>query len=124
MKYIKIYESFNQKNLFFDLCNQYLPFLLDDGFEIFNDIDNSILFTVILCKPGYGLDEYTYDYLDFTWNDVRNDFIPFVEILKIKGFNILKIRIDYGKQSYDITNNLEEFQTNESILSIFLVIKK
>jgi len=81
MKYLrKFFESSNKKEELLNFCNENLAYLLDEGFDVYiNDfVECYVIFISLKRKP-----------FDFYWKDIKNDFIPFFEFLRIK-YSIIK----------------------------------
>ena len=98
MKYIRLFEQFEED--LEDFCNNSLAYLLDDGFDLFI-VDRAIYLSkpVLTDNRDYGDDNKA-----FKWDYVKDDFIPFIELLSIK--------CNYKK--YEKHNNNIEFFTNDS----------
>ena len=75
MKYLRKYQENSNKELK-DFCKSYLSYLIDDGFDIsFNSRMNMFNFFK------------TESVLEFKWDDIRDEFIPFLEVL-VTQYNI------------------------------------
>jgi hypothetical protein len=61
-----------------EFCENYLAYLLDEGYEIFikKDRDNSLLFSFTI--PIGGFDSVPEDCDEFKWNEIKDHFIPFL----------------------------------------------
>lgn len=89
MKYIKFFEGFENVQ---DLCNRYLPYLIDEDFlvEYRNDVslyDNSPINQIIIKKDPIGI---------FDWNNIKDYVIPFLKVL-MENYNVEKHIYVYGK---------------------------
>lgn len=81
MRYLKTFESVDIENDLRDFCETYLAYLLDGDFEL------SVHFFVK--KQGYSRNCYNInlvklnDYVatGFTWNEVKDSYIPFLHML-------------------------------------------
>jgi hypothetical protein len=58
-----------------DFCESSLAYLLDDGYDVYIQREWNVGFHVIFCKPG------TEDSEDFYWNDIKDYYIPFLQLL-------------------------------------------
>lgn len=97
MRYIKTFESHNndddmeEKSVQFrqelqKFCDGYLAFLIDDGYSVWvTDRNDYFEFKVRLIKP-VKTESNIFVRDPFEWNDVKEDFMPFFEILKEKYF--------------------------------------
>ena len=100
MKYLKRYNEeldresdpsffLKLKKDFKDLSNECLAFLLDEGFSISIEIGSY--------KPDFML--LNNNTTIFKWNNIKNDFIPFIEMV----MNKFKILNEFSQPIYIIT---------------------
>jgi len=94
MKYLKLYESFTTPlkshmmsvitgfRKVSDFCDEYLAFLKDEGFvtKVSRGDSNSVAIINILKPAYYGAG--IHNNKDYNWSEVKDDVIPFYEILK------------------------------------------
>lgn len=135
MKYLKLFESFNEENIL-DFCEGYLAYLLDDTtFKV--RVLNNKYSSQGTKYGGGGLSESSNSYvislyrekneirpMTFLWSDIKDYFIPFLTILS-KKYEILNITFASHVFSYrDI--KLEEIEDGVrfAIRSIMITIKK
>lgn len=88
MKYLKIYERFDgisSSKKLRELTKNYLAYLIDDGLEIDIELGDENILTLILNRYGNS----------FNWSDIKDTFIPFLQIL-LENYNI-KDRIRFGR---------------------------
>lgn len=94
MKYLKKYESVlteSTREEFIELTNNYLAYLLDDGFtfdvsrETKPDLKN-VTIDMRRCIDPETLRPYIYIVFkpNSTWLDIKDIFIPYIEIIKSK----------------------------------------
>lgn len=92
MKYLRRYQE-NMENF----CNSHLSYLIDQGFNVFFGYRRDGSF-------AFGK-EYKEALQDFKWDEVKYDFIPFLEVL-VNKYNIdtnLNVNIVYDNvKSKDI----------------------
>lgn len=96
MKHLKLFEDLNRVDFQFNLkkfCEEYLAYLMDDGYKI------SVRSTQILYNKKFRIFLHTNNKFVFNWSDIKNDFIPFYEILKknYKLFNHYQSASAYTK---------------------------
>jgi hypothetical protein len=84
MKHLKRYnESLNNNETeeLLDFCETSLAYLMDDGFEISCD-DNKYINLYLPGKSPYGANPNAIKIKDpFDWNDIKDHFIPFLQLL-------------------------------------------
>lgn len=83
MKYLKIFEKVEEKDILNlrNFCYEHLIELIDLGFNI--DIINSTKKTILNNFCHLRLIKGTNDsYTNFSWNDIKDRFIPFYDILR------------------------------------------
>jgi hypothetical protein len=117
MKYIKLFEAFDrwsrdQKNELTEYCETNLAYLMDEGFKIrvgqnlvMNSEDHNKISIQITKKDS--VDTSDIDREDFLWEDVKDQFIPFVLRLE-KIYDIEKVRLLTEDGSYFIKSDFEE----------------
>ena len=114
MRYIKLFEVFDrlsrdQKTELQDYCETNLAYLMDEGFKIRigQNIDKTIRNVTIQITKKDSADTSDIDREDFLWEDVKDQFIPFVLRLE-KIYDIEKIRF-LGQDNFRyIKDNFEE----------------
>lgn len=100
MKYIRLFNEnlqIDRKNSFEkikEFCEENLAYLIDAGFGIYIgdiiDIHGKYrkYMEIALYKKGemkfFDGDWYEEEDINFNWNDVKDDFIPFIQILSTK----------------------------------------
>ena len=79
MKHLRRFnESVNKEEELQDFCETYLAYLLDDGFEVSVETsydhwkNNSEYLGITIKKTDNGF---------FKWNDIKDQFIPFISVL-------------------------------------------
>ena len=101
MKYLKKYnESVDDKLLELqEFCNSYLAYLIDDGFNIKCNKGNGFLLINIeknikMLSRINSVTELNNNFIKglFKWDDIKDDFIPFYNILSNK-YNILEVSL-------------------------------
>lgn len=125
MKHIKRFNE-SIKDDIEELCNNYLSYLIDMGFTI--EIYRSPIWITnmtIVKKNGSNIDR-------FNWIDIKDDFLPFLEILKneyvldnymqFSGYEPMTNLGDYTK-SIGIYQEVENLPNNVSCRYISLKIK-
>lgn len=120
MKYIKNFNEslYNLK----PLCDDYLSYLKDSGFRII--ILEKVVGIYIIKNNGTLVSQS--DYQEFRWKDIRDDLIPFINLLVDKyGANPnLTCEIEYGKIG-DVINQrqvkLIDFLNDEEYLDRFIL---
>ena len=131
MRYIKLFEVFDrlsrdQKAELQDYCETNLAYLMDEGFKIRigQNIDKTIRNVTIQITKKDSADTSDIDREDFLWEDVKDQFIPFVLRLE-KIYDIEKIRFlgqdnfRYIKDNFD--QELDELPIYKvSYIDIFL----
>jgi len=84
MKYLKKFKATDSnfiklKNEFTDFANDCLAYLVDQGFiisvEVRNTYDGYLIEFTLVKNEGD---------INFTWNSIKDDFIPFLELVKEK----------------------------------------
>lgn len=90
MKYLKKYKLFENNNLeeleeeVKNLSEGSLSFLFDKGFDAYiSDTEDSVF---VELSKWETIDEHTVERLDFNWDEIKDDFSPFLEILNEKYF--------------------------------------
>ena len=98
MRYIKLFEVFDrlsrdQKTELQDYCETNLAYLMDEGFKIRigQNIDKTTRNVTIQITKKDSVGTSDIDIEDFLWEDVKDQFIPFVLRLE-KIYDIEKIR--------------------------------
>jgi len=144
MRYLKLFESFNENEII-DFCETYLAYLLDDTTFKVRVLDNRY------CSQGNqyaggGVSESSNSYvlslyrekdtvrnnaanddpqpMTFYWNDIKDQFIPFLSMLD-KSYEILNITFASHVFSYkDVKLDEIEDGVKFAIRSIIISIKK
>lgn len=147
---MKHLERFNEANINYKeqitkLCNDNLAYLKDGGFEYdINSTPNNKVFNIIIQK------EVTSDVLpwseiaannkkkEFTWNDIKYDFIPFIELLSsgnlFKPYEFLFIEVEnegnlarYKQQEYHLPSVLKDSIDDDKVIvriGVYIVIRE
>ena len=58
-----------------DFCESSLAYLLDDGYDVYIQREWNVGFHVVFGLPGTEDSEYFY------WNDIKDHYIPFLQLL-------------------------------------------
>lgn len=137
MKHLrKFNESLNKEELQ-DFCDTYLAYLLDDGYSI---VASEIGFGeyVLVLRNGKRLDNVPIDSpeLLFPWEEVNDQFIPFLHMLS-KQYTIIGIefwslnkKFDRGterpfiKYDYSLSMVLEDRVSLEEVVQINIHLKQ
>lgn len=138
MKYLKL---FNESNDTFEtelqeFCDNNLAYLIDMGFKVivnryYDDILKERSYEIKLYKTRDG------SYIYYKWEEINDDFIPFLTILNNK-YDIIRIKMDHliidkassiGAYKSFITVNLntmlnDKIKEDKKIDFIFIKIKK
>lgn len=148
MRYLKLFESFNENEII-DFCETYLAYLLDDTtFKVrvldnrycsqgnqyagggVSESSNSYVLSLYREKETYKSDtpltvfDTPYQPMTFYWNDIKDQFIPFLNILS-KNYEILNITFASHVFSYkDVKLDEIEDGVKFAIRSIIISIKK
>jgi hypothetical protein len=142
MKYLKLFESFNEENIL-DFCEGYLAYLLDDSTFKIGLIDNrycsqtsesgiggmsesynSYVISLYREKNEIREGEISPPPMTFLWSDIKDYFIPFLTVLS-KKYEILNITFVSHIVSYrDIKLDDIEDGVRFAIRSIMITIKK
>ena len=83
MKHLNLFkESLNdgERDELIDFCETNLAYLMDDGFEISCD-DNQYINLYLPGKSPYGANPNAIRIDPFDWNDIKDHFIPFLQLL-------------------------------------------
>jgi hypothetical protein len=84
MKYLRrIFESLYKKDEIQDLCDSYFAYLYDEGFEVKVEKDVRFLVNSIWNIKIYKYKSNNTGSNHFTWNEIKDYFIPFFEKLLI-----------------------------------------
>lgn len=144
MKHLK---SFNEtkdtkyKDQITKLCDDNLAYLKDGGFEYnINSTPNNKVFNIIINKKVSDFIRVSLDDLkkrEFTWLDIKYDFIPFVELLSngiFKPYEFLFMEIKnegnlarYEQQEYNLSKVLNDSIDDDKVIvrvNIYIVIKE
>ena len=96
MKHLKPFNE-SKENLvdeLKDFCETSLAYLLDDGYDISVTLRDKVKFPdkqhllVTLGLNGIGEDLWLQDYNLFSWNDVKDYYIPFIQML-VRRYELL-----------------------------------
>lgn len=105
MKYIKTFNESVYQNQFDNelskFCKEYLVYIIDRNFEVHVQKDRKGNTKIEIYKKSK-----TNPYTNFTWNEVKYDFIPFFQILDTK----YELKSDFVNAFNEI--NLPSFQKN------------
>lgn len=123
MKYLKRFESLRNEDGVMYLVNNYLSYLLDNGFKCeYTTLDFGRVGLILECSGNTRLNRDTYK-----WSDVSSDFIPFLYILD-KEYHIECIhinRLDHkGSVEIDINNLLDDSVIEDTIYRIYISIEE
>lgn len=97
LKYIKLFENlFSElESEINNLCEYGLVSLTDDGFiYIISNIDGDIVVELKIQD-----DEYPNSVNPFIWPEIKDEFVPFLELLNTKYNNYIIFNYDDGKTS-------------------------
>lgn len=75
-----------------ELCGQYLPYLKDDGYEIYLPIDsiNGVgIIVIMIIKEGLEDGKA----IKFKWSDIKDEFLTFYELLR-NNKNIINVGLN------------------------------
>lgn len=119
MKYLKLFnESIDKENLT-DLCDMCLAYLMDDGYEYeiqeWNWLDYKVIYfdnKHLENKSYYWPNRYE---LMFKWSDIKDHFIPFLEMLS-RQYRIKEVKMDVIGE-YQHGTNIEQKTFMESYIS-------
>jgi hypothetical protein len=120
MKYIKLFEDLFEDELQ-DFCDTYLAYLKDKGFDIYINSTGWVNGEITISHPnenGFIID-------DFSWDEVKDHFIPFIQML-YKEYNYKSDILFYTSNARYITKSFDEV-ISDKILSRNLkkiIIKK
>ena len=135
MKYLKLFNESNDpfENELQEFCNNNLAYLIDIGFEaIVNNYYDDILkyrtYQIQIYKVHNGC------YKRYSWEEINDDFIPFLTILNEK-YNIIRIKMDFLRVlkndikrssfiTFPINKMLKDKIKEDKIDFIFIQIKK
>lgn len=96
MKYLKLFESYDEIEVLKEFCKENIVLLLDIGFNI-NVIEHPGSYYIItLNKPNT---EPLQSPHSFRWDDIKDDFITFSEILN-EYYNISDVLFGNGYQFF------------------------
>ncbi len=143
MKYLKLFEDIDKvevekmttankfKNKLKEFCDNYLAYLIDQGFTVQTKYDGDrrgdFKCVIVLSKPKIGPVRLFRS--KFTWDEIKDDFIPFFNMLS-REYSILNTTfsaypknpspgIDYSRRfgtTHPISNINELSITNKEIL--------
>ena len=129
LKYIKLFENLVLEELEEEvkkLSEGSLSFLFDKGFDAYiTNVESNIL--IELSKYD-KIDEDTVDRLQYNWDEIKEEFIPFIEILNEK-YSIQEIMFyedaenDWAVDEYDIDDILN-IDFNQNIIESIQIILK
>lgn len=148
MKHLKQFNEtndINYKDQITKLCNDNLAYLKDGGFEYdINSTPNNKVFNIVIQKEvASGVLPWSEiaannKKREFTWNDIKYDFIPFVELLSsgnlFKPYEFLFIEMEnegniarYEQQEYHLPSVLNDSIDDDKVIvrvNIYIVIKE
>lgn len=90
MRYIKTFEShdedYEDEVIFREelqtFCDDYLAFLKDDGYSVsITERNHKYEYRIRLMKLVKTKTPSLYEKAEFDWNNIKEDFIPFLEVL-------------------------------------------
>lgn len=103
MKYLKIYEEFDvfkdKLDELQDFCDTYLAYMTDKG-VVLTVTPNSRLSSTIFVLSVRSIESR-----DFEWNDIKNYFIPFLEVLIKKIGRVNFMTNSDPNHEFRFTNN-------------------
>lgn len=111
MKYIKLFEDVFEDNLQ-DFCEQYLAYLLDDGFKVRIIVRDWMITEIAIFKH-----DFRYGGNPFDWNLVKDYIIPFLEILSRK-YNTNKEIVFSTKSKIHKGTGLVTMSSRQNIKSV------
>ena len=122
MRYLKKFNESLTQDEIRDFCEMHLVYLLDDGYELaFREIGR---ITQINCLKPNGVTPIRWTpgqggQVDwFNWDDIKNRFIPFLQILNISS-NSLGVEII----SFSFIISLSSFIKPLKSLTVFFIIQ-
>jgi hypothetical protein len=134
MRYLKRYnESVESRNELLEFCNDRLALLLDEGYYL--RVDKGDDKCTIAIRKRIVSSAYMQDNKSFNFNDVKDEFIPFYEMLKDK-YELVDIY--RGESNYPcyvelMTGDDEHMLSDEQVLNseyeykdvicIFIIVK-
>jgi hypothetical protein len=147
MKFLKSFNEDN-KSILYDICKNHIAYIVDNIIDFKFSIHQAKVPDNLYIKSKYMLDDEIYqvcffrsnpNHNRFSWNDVKTDFIPIVEILNrnysvvdiiiftnsgrsIKKINPEPIGIDHHLDIDDIIDDNIINDVND-ILTITLIVK-
>lgn len=113
MRYLKRFnESLSEYDLK-EFCEENLVSLMDNKYNVYvyNKRDNEDIYPVVIFLGNDDIEE------SFKWDDIKEDFIPFIELLKTKYTitnengnlpAIIKFNKGYNSSDYHIDDILED----------------
>lgn len=129
MRYLKLFNESNDtfEDELQEFCNNNLAYLIDMGFKVivtnYYGHDSQRCYQVKLYKNVKG------SYVYYTWDDINDDFIPFLTILN-KKYIITEIKMDFMLNSkkafrkFKLNTILKDKVSTDKIDFIFIQIKK
>lgn len=122
MKFLKRYSESILSNDIEEFCNDYLPYLLDDGFVCnFGTLDFGRVGLVLEKEGNTQAIQQT-----FKWSDVKNDFIPFLHLLNEKyDIEFIHInRFDHrGNVNVKLDHLIDDATIEDKIFRISIAFK-
>lgn len=126
MRYIKTFESHddedyeNEKIFRKELqifCDGYLAYIFDDGFSVsLTEKNHKYEYRVRLMKLVKARTASLYEKAEFDWNDIKEDFIPFLEMLNT-SYNIdsygSDIEVTFIENLQHNEYNLEKIESDD-----------
>jgi hypothetical protein len=130
MKHIKKINEKFEVDFIKELSDNYLAYLLDDGFE--TEVYSQNIDTIIITISNYNRieDILTPEWLEFKWNDVKDYILPFLQILDNDyniddiNFNKFKRKESDGRfrKSFTLSklleDKLDDFSTNKIYIKL------
>jgi hypothetical protein len=122
---LSVFKSKNKKSDLEKFCNNHLAYLIDSGYDVSVKKHSGIY---PLKSAHYSIEIFKKENdTSFKWNDIKYDFIPFLEILidnyevsNKKGMrkkNILDIEFQEKRIVGDTIQDYRDYYTKEEILS-------
>jgi hypothetical protein len=130
MRFIKTFEGLIKESIKSDLkdfCEINLAYLLDEDFKVMITRRDSLPSVSPAHKPGHLIHFYKWHNtrLSFSWNEIVDQFIPFVQRLS-NEYTVIQCTLDYEGINYVVSlkDLLNEDLPKEGLIERILVIVK
>ena len=124
MRYLKLFETFDEENLK-DICDMCLAYLMDDGYEYEIQKWHWVDYKMIVIDNKHIKNKSKYwPYHNenmFKWSDVKDQVIPFLEMLS-RQYRIKEVNMDVIRD-YEKGTNVEQRTFIERTGAINTLIK-